>query len=293
MSLVRIRFLRLNCCSFSIVASPALIGLGFYILMKIGNIINGWSNLIQSKLLGISSYIEAQSKIRESICDTCPANKKNICDHSVKMIHSITQDAVEGCGCPLSAKVMAQHDECPAGKWFAMVKESTWNHVMAISKYKKLAIANTRGTHSYMYNNNEGMFVSDQGLVYTSYIQMARYHADNKLLTVNLLDAVELFKLNESTNSFIIDDNAIEFIRKLQARETILWMPKYMIPHISMELFIQKCSILVESLFEITRHDIKFIHTTDNDLAPVRKILEIKGVYLDGSFIMQALKEKL
>tara|TARA_R110002051_G_scaffold233122_1_gene294692 strand:+ start:500 stop:757 length:258 start_codon:yes stop_codon:yes gene_type:complete len=70
---------------------------------RFSQIVNGYSNLVKSKL-GLSS--EQDEKIfeaRRSICNACP--EKTILDRC------------GACGCPLAAKTRSMETECPKKHW--------------------------------------------------------------------------------------------------------------------------------------------------------------------------------
>ena len=81
----------------------------------LSNIIAGWSNLVFT-----DPQVEALAIQRAAICAKCPFAEVLSGLHTMVVDKKTTQ--VRGlkcgkCGCPLSAKVRAPHDSCPAGKW--------------------------------------------------------------------------------------------------------------------------------------------------------------------------------
>jgi len=81
----------------------------------LSNIIAGWSNLIFT-----DPQVEALAIQRAAICAKCPFAEILNGLHTIVVDKKTTQ--VRGlkcgkCGCPLSAKIRAPHDSCPAGKW--------------------------------------------------------------------------------------------------------------------------------------------------------------------------------
>lgn len=81
----------------------------------LSNIIAGWSNLVFT-----DPEVEALALHRAAICAKCPFAVMLNGLHTIVVDKKTTQ--VRGlkcgkCGCPLSAKVRAPHDSCPAGKW--------------------------------------------------------------------------------------------------------------------------------------------------------------------------------
>ena len=81
----------------------------------LSNIIAGWSNLVFT-----DPQVEALAIQRAAICAKCPFAEVLNGLHTIVVDKKTTQ--VRGlkcgkCGCPLSAKVRAPHDSCPAGKW--------------------------------------------------------------------------------------------------------------------------------------------------------------------------------
>ena len=81
----------------------------------LSNIIAGWSNLVFT-----DPQVEALAIQRAAICAKCPFAEILNGLHTIVVDKKTTQ--VRGlkcgkCGCPLSAKVRAPHDSCPAGKW--------------------------------------------------------------------------------------------------------------------------------------------------------------------------------
>lgn len=72
-------------------------------MSRFKEIVNGYSNLVKSKL-GVSSEKDEEIfQARRKIC--------NSCDHRTKM------DRCGLCGCPLPAKTRSLLSNCPDGNW--------------------------------------------------------------------------------------------------------------------------------------------------------------------------------
>ena len=68
-----------------------------YMMSKLKEILNGWSNVIWS-----SPEVEKLAMDRALICSDCFYNTNNTCSQ---------------CGCPLIAKTRSEYSKCPMGKW--------------------------------------------------------------------------------------------------------------------------------------------------------------------------------
>lgn len=72
-------------------------------MSRFEEIVNGYSNLVKSKL-GISSVRDEKIfKARREICNACPYKTK--------------LDRCGLCGCPLAAKTRSLTTKCPDKKW--------------------------------------------------------------------------------------------------------------------------------------------------------------------------------
>jgi hypothetical protein len=261
--------------------------------MKLLNILNGWSNLIQSKTIGISSYIEEQTKLRLEICNSCEMNVRNVCDKQKVTSHVITNEEVYGCGCPLSAKTMAQDDYCPAGKWMEMLNAEEWMHAIDISKYDKLSVIVDNNIIMFFNNKKDGIFVSIDGNIGYSYKHMAKLMLKRKLITVAMLDASRLLTVNETTNSFKYGDDLINYVKTLNHQDIVFWMPKNMMPDISVGAFVQKCELFTATVSSFANKNIKYICGITNDIKVIKDFFEHRGVYKEGSTISESLKDKI
>lgn len=81
----------------------------------LANIIAGWTNLVLHNAVS-----ERTAMYRANICAECPSAEFSTAVHTIVVDKKTTQ--VRGmkcgkCGCPLSAKVRADGDYCPLGKW--------------------------------------------------------------------------------------------------------------------------------------------------------------------------------
>lgn len=261
--------------------------------MKLLNIINGWSNLIQSKTIGIKNYIEDQANIRMNVCNGCEMNIKNVCDKSKVTTHIITNEEVYGCGCPLSAKTMAQDDHCPAGKWMEMLNADEWQHALNISQYDKLSIVVDNNIIIFFNNKKDGIFVSIDGSIGYNYNKMAKLAVRNKLTTVAMLDASKLLTVNEHTNSFKYDDSLINYVKTLKYLDIIFWIPRSMMSEISIGAFMQKCELFVANLSNASNKNIRYICGLTNDMKVLIEFFEQRGVYKEGSTISESIKDKI
>ena len=72
-------------------------------MSRFKEIVNGYSNLVKSKLGASSKKDEEIFQARRKIC--------NSCSHKTKM------DRCGLCGCPLSAKTRSLITNCPEGNW--------------------------------------------------------------------------------------------------------------------------------------------------------------------------------
>lgn len=80
-------------------------------MSKAGEIIEGWSNLVNKKKI-----VERIAKSRLLICNTC--------EYHSQFHKTIRPDAhCTDCGCTLSAKTRSLQSSCPQGKWNATKKE--------------------------------------------------------------------------------------------------------------------------------------------------------------------------
>lgn len=66
------------------------------------NILEGFTNLAESKLGIADPEVEEFARDRMVICGLCPSREGNRCGE---------------CGCILSAKTRSPDSECPLGKW--------------------------------------------------------------------------------------------------------------------------------------------------------------------------------
>jgi len=261
--------------------------------MKLLNILNGWTNLIQSKTIGVKSYIEDQAAIRLEICNSCELNVRNICDKTKVTTHVITNEEVYGCSCPLSAKTMAQDDHCPAGKWMPMLNAEEWQHALQISNYDKLSVVVDNNIIMFFNNKKDGIFVSIDGNIGYSYKHMATLAKKKKLITVAMLDATKLLTVNETTNSFKFDDSLISYVKTITNTDIIFWVPKSMMSNISMGAFIQKCELFTANLTNATNKNIKYFCGLTNDTRLLVEFFENRGIYKEGSIISESIKDKI
>ena len=86
-------------------------------LEQVGQILEGWTNLLKSKFDELDEELLELSKKRILVCHECSLFKNNKCDKSNMISHIKTGEMVRGCGCVLPAKTMCRECECPAGKW--------------------------------------------------------------------------------------------------------------------------------------------------------------------------------
>ncbi len=72
-------------------------------MSRLEEIINGYSNLLKSKLGVSKAKDERIFKARREICNACPERTR--------------LDRCGLCGCPLAAKTRSLVTKCPDGKW--------------------------------------------------------------------------------------------------------------------------------------------------------------------------------
>jgi hypothetical protein len=87
-------------------------------MIKMNEIIEGWTNLLKSKFGNVEPELFELSKQRIMICNDCKLFKNNnVCDRGNMIPHEKTGEMVSGCGCVLAAKTLCKDCVCPAGKW--------------------------------------------------------------------------------------------------------------------------------------------------------------------------------
>lgn len=262
--------------------------------MNFKNIFNGWTNLIKSRTIGLAESIEDQALIRSSICNNCELFNRNVCDNKQFTKHVITGEEINGCGCPIPAKTMSQYDHCPAGKWNEMLAPDLWEHVINLSEYDKI---NVKANNSYtMYYNQKdyGIFVSRDGNVSLTYQYMAQMANKQNLLTCVIISALDLFKVNEETNVFIIPESVIKYINQMvNYDEVIVWIPKVLMPHIKLEAFLMKCEMACLHIAANTNKQVSYVYGISNDVTPLKSVIELRGIYKHGSVIPKTLKDQL
>ena len=73
-------------------------------MSRFKQIVNGYSNLVKSKLGMSSEEDEKIFKARREICNACPHKR-------------LSSDRCGKCGCPLAAKTRSLITNCPVGYW--------------------------------------------------------------------------------------------------------------------------------------------------------------------------------
>jgi len=86
-------------------------------MKQIGQIVEGWSNLVTDKLKGVDPVLRKMADERLAVCGGCLVRSGNRCDPKKSGNHVETHAPTRGCGCILSAKALAPTANCPLGKW--------------------------------------------------------------------------------------------------------------------------------------------------------------------------------
>ncbi len=91
------------------------------ILKQMGDIRDGFTNLIIEETVGLPPLERTLYEERAAICEECPVRVNNTCSKKRSIRHVVTGEYEHGCGCNLSASVKAPAKECPVGKWGSVV----------------------------------------------------------------------------------------------------------------------------------------------------------------------------
>jgi hypothetical protein len=86
-------------------------------MLSFNLIINGWANLLKSKLHLLDSRFKEEAELRLMNCHRCHLIDGYICSTNRKGINIQTGKLTKGCGCVITAKVMSEQSECPLLKW--------------------------------------------------------------------------------------------------------------------------------------------------------------------------------
>ena len=85
--------------------------------LNINQIINGWANLLKDKLGLLDPKFKEVAELRLMNCHKCHIRDGLICSPNRKGINIVTGKLTKGCGCVITAKVMAEDSFCPLLKW--------------------------------------------------------------------------------------------------------------------------------------------------------------------------------
>ena len=86
-------------------------------MLNFNHIINGWANLLKSKLHLLDQSFKEVAELRLMNCHKCHLRDGLICSTNRKGINMITGKLTKGCGCVITAKVMCEQCSCPLLKW--------------------------------------------------------------------------------------------------------------------------------------------------------------------------------
>ena len=86
-------------------------------MLNINHILNGWANLLKSKLNLLDPKFREIAELRLMNCHKCHLRDGAVCSTNRKGINIETGKLTKGCGCVVFAKVMAEQSECPLLKW--------------------------------------------------------------------------------------------------------------------------------------------------------------------------------
>lgn len=261
--------------------------------MNVKNIINGWSNFLKSKTVGAKNYIESQAAVRMSICQTCELNSNGICA-TREAQHTITGETTNGCGCPLGPKTMSKNDQCPLGKWHAMVSEEIWEDTLAIADYDKLVYASKDlGKDVLLYNQKEnGVFVSADAKLIFPYVTLGWYAGLGFLSTPTVYDAIGLLTFNERAKIFGARDSFIEMLKTTKEDKIILWIPMILAPeNTNTATFIRACDFCMQDIANRTGKYIQYIYTLTPNADELKTHLDRLGVYYERSQIPTKLQD--
>jgi hypothetical protein len=81
------------------------------------DILQGWGRVILEKVAKLPQEVQETATKRMRHCLTCTMRVNNSCSPSKTGINVNTGKEHKGCGCNLSAKVLADNSKCPLGKW--------------------------------------------------------------------------------------------------------------------------------------------------------------------------------
>ena len=261
--------------------------------MKVKHIVNGWGNLLRSKLIGVKDHLTIQAAQRKAICKECTLFNGATCS-VITGKHVITGEDTLGCGCPIAAKTMAEHDSCPLGKWNAMLNKTVWEYAIALAKYNKV-VMHDKNTSSdvVLYNVREdNMFSSlDQSLM-IPYTVLAKYADEGRLKTIKLIDGRDVLDYSERAKIFIPTDSFISMLEYngVEPNTTIIvWVTRVMAEDMSNAKFQQAVDFACQQVFNETKVSINYVVTdTWND--DVKKELDNLNVFYEGSTLCDAFE---
>lgn len=81
------------------------------------DIAQGWARSFTRELGLLSPDVAKEADRRLKICDTCEFRKGSFCSKKVTGKNMLTEVVVEGCGCNVKKKTLADRNACPANKW--------------------------------------------------------------------------------------------------------------------------------------------------------------------------------
>ena len=85
--------------------------------MKLFDIAQGWARYYMKELGLLNPHVAKEAERRLSICNTCEFRVNNTCSKKKSGKNVVTDMLVNGCGCNVKAKTLADASQCPAGKW--------------------------------------------------------------------------------------------------------------------------------------------------------------------------------
>lgn len=259
--------------------------------MKVKNIINGWGNLLRSKTIGVKDHIQAQADQRLAICKSCNLYNGTTCS-TKKANHVVTGEELVGCGCPISAKVMSQHDTCPIGKWQQMLNKKVWNFATALANYDKVAIRDNNIKADVMLYNlkEENMFASIDKTLTIPYMTMAMYAAKHLVKTVKLIDAREVLNYSERAKIFMPSESFITMLNSqsidVPNQTSILWVTRSMAEEMSEAKFQNAMDWCNSEIFNKTKKQVYYI-VTDTWNSDIKKELDNLGIFYEDSILCE------
>jgi hypothetical protein len=267
-------------------------------MSKLGNIINGWGNLILDKTVGVKDRIKAQAELRTEICNECDLNKSNVCSSSAETQHVVYGTQVYGCGCPLSAKTMSEHDSCPAGKWHQMLNEEQWNDVVNLSRYKTIAYYDRPNVKIRLYNNGK-FFTNDNLEIVIPYLGM--YRIVDKLYTTTLLHGKDVLNYNFNAKILSPIDSFISYVNRNTHlftgtyHQLVIWIPMSICSELSPANYYRACQFAMQEIINKVNADISlaYVVTQKDNIEELHTELDKLGVYKEKSNILPSINTTL